>query len=262
MSSDPQLRIERAGEIARLVINRPERQNALSLEMWRAVPDHIGRFESDPLAKVLIIQGATPKAFAVGADIEELLAHSNDAAAARGFMGTVHSAEQAVGDCAKPTIAMIRGNCFGGGVELAMACDIRFASAESRFALPPAKLGVVYSLSSTRRLARLVGPGRAADLLFSGRTLDAAEAEAIGLVEHLVTADAVEAEVQKYAELLCRRSQVSIRAAKQTLREIANGMLAESPELEEIRTEAMLGSDLREGAKAFLEKRPPSFPSS
>jgi len=254
------LYLERSGEIARLVIDRPEKRNALSLAMWREVPALMGQVAATEAIKVLILQGVDETAFAAGADVDEIAEHADTEGRAWAFMDAVHAAETAVANCEKPVIAMIRGDCIGGGVELALACDLRFAAAGSRFGIPPAKLGLVYSLASTRRLVELVGPGLARDWLFSGRIFVLAEARAAGLVDREYGAAEIVAATQAYAEMLCRRSQCSIRAAKQIVRAALSGAQLEDASIRRLRAGAFLGPDLQEGVRAFRERRPPAFP--
>lgn len=260
--SNASLFLERQGEIARLVINRTQKRNALSLDMWRALPDLMGQASSDKAIKVVILQGVDDTAFAAGADIDEIVEHADSEERAWIFMDAVHAAESAVAGCDKPVIAMIRGDCIGGGIELALACDLRFASTGSRFAVPPAKLGLVYSLSSTRRLVELVGPGLAQDYLFSGRMFDITEARAAGLVDREYPLSEIAPATLSYAQLLCRRSQYSIRAAKRIVRAALAGTTVEDPSVRQLRAGAFLGADLQEGARAFRERRPAVFPWS
>jgi enoyl-CoA hydratase/carnithine racemase len=254
--------LERSGEIARLVINRPEKRNALSLAMWGEIPQLMKEVAADKKMKILILQGVDETAFAAGADIEEIAEHADTEARAWLFMDAVHAAETAIGLCEKPVIAMIRGDCIGGGVELALACDLRFAATGARFGIPPAKLGLVYSLASTKRLVEMVGPGLASDYLFSGRIFDLAEARAAGLVDREYQATEIVAETQAYAETLCRRSQWSIRAAKSIIRAAISGAAEESVHIRRLRAGAFLGADLQEGVHAFRERRPAAFPWS
>jgi gluconolactonase len=258
----PNLRLDTEGSVARLTIDRPTKRNALTLEMWAALPHIVESLAADSSVAAIVVEGAGDEAFASGADIGELLTHCSGPATASTFMIAVQRAEQAIAGCPKPVIAMISGTCYGGGLELAMACDVRFAAAGSRFAAPPARLGVVYSLSSTRRLMELVGPGRARDLLFSGRELDSAEALAVGIVEYEVAREDLVADTLRYAHTLSRLSQVSVRAAKRMVRAVLDGTLVEDEHLHRMRVDAMLGDDVREGAAAFLQRRAPRFPSS
>lgn len=254
--------LQRANEIARLVIDRPEKRNALSLAMLRAIPPLIDEVVADRSIKVLVIQGVDDSAFAAGADIDEIADHAGSEELAWTFMDAVHAAESAIGRCEKPVIAMIRGDCIGGGVELALACDLRFAQTGCRFGITPAKLGLVYSLSSTARLVQLVGPGRARDYLFSGRFFDTAAARSAGLVDQEFAPGDIVAQTQSYAEMLCRRSQWSIRAAKAIVRAALAGAKDEDTEIRRMRGGSFLGPDLQEGVRAFHERRPANFPWS
>jgi len=252
--------LQKDGAIARLILNRPEKRNAMTYAMWQAVPDCVADAAADPAVKVLIVQGVDRKAFAAGADIgefEELFATREGSA---DYSDAVRGAEQALGNFPKPAIAMIHGDCFGGGVELAIACDLRFASTESRYGVPPAKLGVVYSLTSTRRLVDLMGPGKTRDLLFSGRAVKADEALAMGLVERLYSADALEDQTVAYAESLLGNSQFSIRSAKKIVSEILRGATWEDDEIRDLRIDGFYGEDTKEGIRAYKEKRKPDFP--
>lgn len=257
--SEDQVYLSSDGAIARLVLNRPEKRNALSLAMWRAIPALVAEVEDDPGLKLLIVQGVDARAFAAGADIGEFETAFATREGRDDYADAVAAAEQSLGRCAKPTLAMIQGDCIGGGVELALACDIRIASRESRFGVTPARLGLVYSLSSTRRLIALMGPARARDLLYTGRLFDAAEAARVGLVDDLYPAATVVAETRAYAESILRNSQYSVRAAKAISAAILSGACAETAETRALRTGGFAGEDAREGIRAYLEKRPAAF---
>ena len=249
----------REGPLARIILNRPEKRNALSLAMWEAIPEMVETVERDPDVRVLLVQGADETAFAAGADISEF---EDIFATKKGrgrYADAVHAAEQSLGGCAKPAIAMIQGDCIGGGVELALACDLRFAGTNSRFGITPVKLGFVYSLSSTKRLIELVGPAKAKDLLFSGRLFDSAEAERLGLVDRLFEPESLEAEARAYAVALCGLSQYSVRATKTIVRMIVEGAGEETAESRALRVDGFAGEDAREGIRAYLEKRKPKF---
>lgn len=251
--------LEATDGVAHFVIDRVDKRNAMSLPMWRKLARLVEEAAADPSVLTIILKGVDETAFAAGADIEEMLAIAGSEEASWELMDAVHAAEQALADCPKPAIAMIRGICIGGGVELALGCDLRFAAANARFAIPPAKLGLVYSLASTRRLVQLVGLGRARDLLYSARTFDAAEALRIGFVERLFDNSEIERATLTYAGILAGRSQYSIRAAK-TISAAATTDGSDSDEaIRLLRGEAFSGEDLREGLEAFLSKRPPRF---
>jgi enoyl-CoA hydratase len=250
---------EVADGIARVIIDRTDKRNAMSLDMWLSIPKLVAAAEADAAVKTIILQGADASAFAAGADIEEMLGFASSERAAWQLMDTVVSAERALAECSKPIIAMIRGVCVGGGIELALGCDLRFAADNARFAVPPAKLGLVYSLTSTRRLIELVGLGTARDLLYSGRTFDSAEARSMGLIEREFANDQIEAETLLYAQTLGRRSQYSVQAAKRMSNAIRGGATEEDAALRKLRVGAFFGPDLAEGVEAFFEKRPPRF---
>ncbi len=257
--SDKRLKTEKHGEIARVIFNRPEKYNAMSFEMWAAFPGTLASVADDPEVKVIILQGVDERAFVAGADIsqfQETLPKDGGAAA---YFDIVHGAEDAIATCAKPVIAMISGNCIGGGIELAIACDMRFASRESRYGIPPANLGITYSLYSTKRVVEAIGASRARDLLYSGRLIDAREAYAWGLVDRLYDAADLEKETLDYAKLLCTKSQYSIRYAKLTVRRILEGHAEETTELRKWRLDAWDEGDLQEGVSAYMEKRDPDF---
>jgi enoyl-CoA hydratase len=244
--------------IAQIIIDRTDKRNAMSLEMWGDMRRLVTAATSDRSALAIVLRGVDATAFASGADIEEMLsiATTDDAWA---LMDAVRNAEHALSDCPKPVIAMIRGFCIGGGIELALGCDLRFAAKAATFAVPPARLGLVYSLSSTKRLIELVGLGRARDLLYSARSFDAAEAFRMGLVERVFEDDEIEQQTLEYAELLTRRSQYSIRAAKRVSAAAIAGGSDDDKEIRNLRAAAFSGEDLKEGLAAFVSKRVPGF---
>jgi len=255
----PDLNLRLEGAVARVVIDRPGKRNAMSLAMWRELPSLFDRAGQAGEVRVVVLQGARPDAFSAGADIGELIAHAASEQLAGSFMDVIEAATVAITSCAKPVVAAIRGDCMGGGVELAMACDVRLASRSSRFAIPPAKLGALYGFSSTRRLVDLVGPGRAKDLLFSARQFDAEEAYAIGLLDQLHAAEDFDAAVDKYVAVLCQRARSSQSGAKSMVAAALTSLASEDAKLRQLRLDNLLGEDLKEGASAFLEKRPASF---
>lgn len=248
-----------ADGIGTITINRPEKRNALSLDMWLKMRHLVSSAAADPSVLTIILRGVDETAFASGVDIEEMVRIAASEDKAWQLMNAVRAAEQALSDCEKPIIAMISGICVGGGIELALGCDLRFAARNSRFAVPPAKLGVVYSLSSTHRLIRLIGLGRARDLLYSARTFEAEEAFNIGFVERLFEDGNLERETLEYVRLLGRRSQYSIRAAKKLSAAAIEGGSDEDEPIRLVRGKAFQCEDLSEGLKAFSEKRAPNF---
>ena len=253
------LRVVRDGAIATLVFNRPDKRNAISVEMWQMFPEILGGLASDERVRAVVLRGAGTEAFASGADISEFARVRADTRTARVYSATVAAAEHALADFPRPTVAMVHGFCVGGGLEVALACDIRWASRAARFGITAARLGIVYSLAATRRLASVVGPSHARDLLYTGRLLDAEQARAIGLVNRVCAPEALEPETYAYARALAQHAPLSQRGAKMMLQHLlGEGGMAES-DLDAVVERAYESDDYREGVRAFLEKRPPRF---
>ncbi|EMD26009.1 Enoyl-CoA hydratase [Amycolatopsis azurea DSM 43854] len=248
----------RDGEVARLTFTRPEKMNAITYGMWSAIPDVVARVEADPAIKVLVLTGAGAH-FSAGADISEFRDLRSTADAAETYDKAVDSAVAALTASRKPTVAMIQGNCIGGGCQISVACDFRFAAEGSRFGITPAKLGIVYHFDSTRRLVSLVGPAHAKYFLLSGELVDARRAREIGLLNEVFPAGELEASTAKFVETLVSRSQASVRGMNRIIEKIVAGQQESDAEVDEIRLGALHGEDYAEGVAAFLARRPPKF---
>jgi len=253
------LRVLRDGPVATLVVNRPEKHNAISFEMWQAIPGLLHELEIDESVRVLVVRGTGEEAFASGADISEFARVRADVASARAYSVTVREAEHGLANFPRPTIAMIHGFCVGGGLELALACDLRWASQRAHLGITAARLGIVYGLEATRRLASVVGPGHARDLLYSARLVDAADALAMGLVNRMCAPEALEPETYDYARLLAQRAPLSQRGAKAMLQSLLGEGGLTAADLAAVVDRAYESADYREGVRAFLEKRSPRF---
>ena len=255
----PKIRLELSAPIAEMILNKPEKRNALSSDMWAAIPGIVAEFERADDAKVMIIHGGDAGAFAAGADISEFAKIYETSETTMASRDNTEAALYALENCTKPVLAAIDGACVGGGVSLAMCADIRFASERSKFGVTPAKLGIVYPASHTRRLLDCLGESRTKDLLFSGRIFAAEEAARIGLVDHLISdGDALSA-ARDYAANICKNSQWSARATKKMIRGLQSGWSETGAEVAELTAEAFSNDDFAEGHKAFLEKRPAKF---
>ena len=253
------IRLETLGPVAHLILDRPEKRNALNLEMWKAIPPLVAQAEADPAVKVIVVRGVDRTAFAAGADIGQFHERFRNRDNALAYMNAVNGAAGALADCLKPVIAMIHGDCVGGGVEIAIACDLRFCSSGSRFGITPARLGVCYSMASTRRVSQAIGPSKTRDLLFSGRLIDAVTAQEWGLADRVYGPDELDGGTAAFVDSICRNSQYSVRYAKRALREIAASVVEEPDMLRELRLGAYDAGDLKEGIAAYLEKRKPAF---
>ena len=247
------------GAIAQLILNRPDKRNALTRAMWAAIPEHAAAVAASPAVKILVLRGATPAAFAAGADIAEFEEVFASTEAARAYHSVVHAAYDAIADLAKPTIAMVQGVCFGGGCALALCCDLRYADESATFCIPPARLGLAYSLAETRRLVELVGPSKAKEMLMGARVVRADEALRTGLATRVFPALDLERETTAFARRLCELSQFTIRATKAVIRDILDGAVAETETSQRLFEEQFRSADYIEGRNAFLEKRAPNF---
>jgi enoyl-CoA hydratase/carnithine racemase len=256
--SEPLL-IERDGEVATLVLNRPDSHNAITLDMYRELPGLLDGLDGDPEIKVIVVRGAGERSFASGADITEFREVRANAEGARLYNRAVEGAERALEGMRKPTLAMVHGYCIGGGAGLAMACDLRFADDRARFGITPAKLGLVYSLESTKRLVDLVGPSQAKWILMSGQHVHAERARELGLFDEVVAAGELASVTYEFAELLCSRAQFTVRAVKEIVRRIVAGQTQEDDATRELRNSSFDTDDYAEGVRAFLEKRAPEF---
>ncbi|MER5932152.1 enoyl-CoA hydratase-related protein [Streptomyces sp. NPDC002054] len=241
---DAQLLHSVADGVATIVISHPAKRNAMTAAMWRALPELLAGYAADPAVRVLVLTGEG-RTFCAGADISSLAGSEDPQALAV-------AAEEALAAFPKPTLAAIRGHCVGGGTQLAAACDLRFATEDALFGVTPARLGIVYPASSTRRLAALVGPSAAKYLLFSAELIDAERALRTGLVDELLTPGRLDKRVAVFAGVLAERSQLTQAAAK----EFANGR----PDRDAYWAAQAAGSgDTAEGVAAFLERREPRF---
>ena len=242
---EPQLLHRVADSVATVVIHHPAKRNAMTAAMWRALPPLLDSLAADPEVRALVLtgEGAT---FCAGADISTLQGSPEEA------QRLAVAAEEALAAFPKPTLAAIRGHCVGGGSQLAAACDLRFAERGALFGVTPAKLGIVYPASSTRRLVSLAGPATAKYLLFSGELIEAERALRTGLVDEVLPEGELAERVTEFTRTLAARSQLTQAAAK----EFANGRADRDGHWA---ARARESGDPAEGVAAFLERRSPRF---
>ncbi|MGW2182726.1 enoyl-CoA hydratase/isomerase family protein [Streptomyces sp. NPDC001732] len=243
--TEPRLEHTVANGVATVVITNPAKRNAMTAAMWSALPVLLERLAADPAVRVLVLTGAGDT-FCAGADISSLRDGSGDPQA------LAVAAEEALAAFPRPTLAVVRGYCVGGGSQLAAACDLRFAAEGASFGVTPARLGIVYAASSTRRLVALIGPAATKHLLFSGELIDTARALRTGLVDEVLPADGLDERVEAYTRTLAARSQLTQAAAK----EFATGRADRDAYWAE---QARRSGDTAEGVAAFLERRAPRF---
>ncbi len=244
------------GSLALLTLNRPQRLNAVSLETMEELHDAIGRAERDERVRAIALTGAGDRAFSSGSDLEEVERRDPSAALAPLIQGVAERLQRSP----KPTLAAINGVCFGGGLELALACDLRIASTNASFATPEGNLGIIPGGGATQRLPRIVGRAWAMEMLLLGETVDAEHALAIGLVTRLVSPSELLPTVAKMADQLARQAPLVPQVMKAMVNAGLDGGLASGLALEKFAQSALCATeDKAEGLRAFLEKREPRW---
>ena len=257
MASYETILLERRGGVALLTINRPEKRNALNIQTRREGAAALDELREDESVRVVVVTGAGDKAFVAGADIGEF--EGRTANMQREVM-LGRSLFTAVDTFTKPLIAMVNGYCLGGGCELAMACDIRVASDTASFGQPEINLGIIPGGGGTQRLTRLVGEGKAMELILTGDIIDAQTAHSIGLVQMVVPATDLEAKTMELANRIAEKSPIALRLAKEAVRIASRSNLDEGLRREvDLFALCFSSEDKDEGVRAFLEKRKPQF---
>jgi enoyl-CoA hydratase len=248
------------GAVLHIRFNNPAKHNALSVDMWEAVPPLLQRAEGDDNVRMVVFSGEGEKAFVSGADISQFEDMRAAKEAVKRYEAMAEAALQGIYEFAKPTVACIRGYCIGGGVNVAISCDIRLAAANSVFSIPATRLGLGYRFSAMQNLVDLVGPAYAKDIFFTGRRLDAAEALRIGLVNRVAEPDALEALLAEYAAGITTGAPLTIKAGKRIIREVLKPDADIDMELcRRLILDCFESEDYAEGRKAFMEKRKPVF---
>lgn len=246
------------GSTGWLELNRPERRNALNAAMWTAIPALMKSLDDHVDVRVIVIRGAGMQAFAAGADISEFGQARSDAAAASDYEALNGAAFASIKGARKPVIAMVRGFCIGGGLAIALACDLRIADATAVFQLPPARLGLAYPLDGLRDLVAAIGSPAAKDLIFTARRIDAEEALRIGLIDRL--AAAIDTETHALCAEIAANAPLTIFHAKRAIDLIAERSgHAEVTEIARLAAACFHSADYAEGRTAFAEKRKPVF---
>ena len=242
-----------------LILNAPDRRNALSYDMWAAIPGIIERFAQEPKVRLIILAGQGTGAFSAGADISEFDNNRANGESGQSYDRVTQAAFDSLYRCAKPVVAAIRGICFGGGFALALACDLRLASDDARFCIPAGKLGIGYGQSLTEALVKRLGAGTAADVLLTAQVYSAADALARGIVQRTAPADKFDALVSNYIAMLSDNAPLSATAAKVAIRATIDNDDAARAEAERAFALCMRSEDYKEGRKAFAAKRKPQF---
>ena len=250
---------EHDGGIGWLTLNNPKAHNAISLEMWQGLGDALEAFQHEAAVRVVVMKGAGEQAFASGADISEFDRERANAAQRQRYGEISARGNRWLAQFDKPLLAMIRGYCFGGGLAVALQADVRFATHQSRFAIPAGRLGLGYEYPGVATLARLVGPSHARDILFTARTLAAAEALQMGLVNFVVESAELEARVTDYARTIAANAPLTVRAAKAAVNLFESYSKTDTATVAALVDACFDSNDYKEGRRAFAEKRKPKF---
>ena len=248
------------GAIGWITFNNPARHNAVSMSMWESVPRALAVFEQDPDVRVVILRGAGDKAFISGADISEFKEKRASKEAAEAYNAAGDTAHRILQEFPKPTIAMIRGYCIGGGCAVAIDCDIRIAADDSTYAIPAGRLGLGYRYDGIRRLIDLVGPSFASEIFFTARKFNAQEAATMGLINRLVPVAELESYTRNYADMIADNAPLTLAAVKRSVLERHKDSGVRDLERCQAMVDACFASaDYEEGRSAFMDKRRPVF---
>jgi enoyl-CoA hydratase/carnithine racemase len=257
--ADGKVLVARDGAVGWITFNRPERHNALAVEMWAAIPQALDLLEGDDAVRIIVLRGAGGKAFISGADISQFEERRSGESGRVGYETLVGAANHRLGAARCPTIAMIRGYCIGGGLGVALQCDLRIATRESRFGVPAARLGVGYGHPGLKRLMDVVGPAFAMEIFFTARQFSADEALAMGLVNRVVDDGQLEPFVADYCARVAENAPLTIAAVKTCVRELSRGRDFDRERCEAVVRACFESEDYVEGRRAFMEKRKPVF---
>ena len=248
------------GQVLHIRFDNPAKHNALSMDMWEAVPPLLARAGKDDNVRMVVFSGEGGKAFISGADISQFEDMRAAKEAVTRYEQMAEAALQGIFEFSKPTVACIQGYCIGGGVNVAISCDIRVASSNSVFSIPASRLGLGYRFSAMKNLTQLVGPGYAKDIFFTGRRLDAAEALRIGLVNRVSEPEGLDALLAEYTTAITTGAPLTIKAGKRIIQEVLKlGADFDAEMCRRLILDCFESEDYAEGRKAFMEKRKPIF---
>ena len=261
MGETPKLLLEKDGPIGWIVFNQPEKRNAVSQEMWQQMPEHVGDLAADDAIRVVILRGAGEQAFVAGADISQFKDRRRNMADEEEYRRISAQGQEALARLGKPLLAMIHGYCVGGGVGIAITCDIRIAADDARFGIPAARLGLGYHYRGMEKLMTLIGPAYTKEIFFTARTdFGAQDALRMGLVNQVVPRAELLGYTREYAQRIARNAPLTLRSAKTTVEQLLRPPAERDVALlDKLLADCFNSQDYQEGVRAFSEKRHPQF---
>jgi enoyl-CoA hydratase/carnithine racemase len=254
------LTVDKRGAVGWVVFNQPAKRNAINAAMWRGIPSAMAQFEADPEVRCVAFRGAGSEAFSAGADISEFDQIRAQKSAVAEYDSLLDEVLHAIQGSQKPSVAMIYGFCMGGGLEVALACDLRYCGESAQFGIPAAKLGLAYNMEGHKRLLETVGHARAREIMFLGRRYPAGEALAMGLVNRVLPDAGLESYVGEVLNTLSENAPLSIANSKASFEEYVKSSGApDTARIEAAMDRCAKSGDYQEGRRAFMEKRKPAF---
>jgi enoyl-CoA hydratase/carnithine racemase len=254
------LRLEKRGAVGWIIFDQPAKRNALNDAMWRGIAPAMQKFDADPEVRCVAFRGAGTEAFSAGADISEFDKNRASQESVGQYDTLLDQVLHAIQDSRKPSLAMIYGYCLGGGLEIALACDLRYCGASAQFGIPAAKLGLAYNVEGHKRLLETVGHARAREIMFLGRRYPAEEALAMGLVHRVLADDSLESFVDEALKTLSENAPLSIANSKTLIEEYVKSVGApDHARMQAAMERCARSEDYKEGRRAFMEKRKPAF---
>jgi enoyl-CoA hydratase/carnithine racemase len=251
---------EKQGPVGWLTFNNPARRNAISIDMWEAIPQVLDRFEQDAEVRVIVLKGEGDKAFVSGADVSQYEKQRSSAEGIQYYEEIASRVQDRLQGCDKVLVAMIRGYCLGAGINISLCCDLRIAAEDARLGVPAAKLGLGYRASSLKNLVDTVGPAYAREVLVTGRHFKAEEAKAMGLVHRVTPVAELEPLVLEYCAMISENAPLTIRASKRIVRELLKPSATfDAQTCAALVKQCFDSQDYVEGRRAFMEKRKPAF---
>ena len=254
------LLVEKRGAVGWIVFNQPAKRNAINGAMWRGIPKAMGEFDADPQVRCIAFRGAGTEAFASGADISEFEKIRAEKSSVAQYDGLLDQVLHSIQGSPKPSVAMIHGFCLGGGLEVALACDLRYGGQSAQFGIPAARLGLAYNVEGHKRLLETVGHARAREIMYLGRRYSAQEGLAMGLVNALFADAELERETQAILDTLCTNAPLAIANSKTIIEEyVKSSGPPDSGRIAAAIDRCAKSDDYHEGRRAFMEKRKPAF---